>query len=395
MKDYLIQRFNYLENKHFKNYKNDSPFGDESNLLIDSLINRIDTIINNSIKSKNYNYKTELLEINKQLLQVVSIATVDDFELRDTIEDILKNAFRLAIQYIENRNQNYKNKLNNSDLKSQEKLEELKSNGFSEFSMINDNSFSDFSDKLLNEARLKYENIEDWRGANSLNQENYFFNLISAFITENKIIELISDYKEMDMEFIYAAWDYSHNRQRWFKNNHVIGEMSPTNYYHFDGDDDVAKMMIYLTDVKSGNGVFKYVKGSNLQDRSIFLNCVYTSIDSLISPRFSKLDNLYGRGLMLYRKDLFMKFPNSFIGSTHFGDDLISPSDLAEYLISNTVEFRRLKGSVIIFDGYLGVHAGGNPISGERLAIQVAFRKKRVIKPLGKIVNFIKSKLNN
>ncbi|MGZ3921902.1 MAG: hypothetical protein ACXVC7_16500, partial [Bacteroidia bacterium] len=86
---------------------------------------------------------------------------------------------------------------------------------------------------------------------------------------------------------------------------------------------------------------------------------------------------LYGRGLFLYRKDLLMKFPKKFMGSTHFGDDIEANTALSKYLIDNTVTFYNNKGAAILFDGYTGIHAGSNAHTGERLAVQIAFMKSK------------------
>ncbi len=100
-----------------------------------------------------------------------------------------------------------------------------------------------------------------------------------------------------------------------------------------------------------------------------------------------KKENLYGRGLFLYRKDLLMKFPVSFMGTTHFGDDLAENSDLSRYLLANTIVFTKPKGTVVLFDGFRGIHAGGNADTGERLAVQVAFIQKNKVSVKDKIAN--------
>ena len=91
------------------------------------------------------------------------------------------------------------------------------------------------------------------------------------------------------------------------------------------------------------------------------------------SGHFSQ--NLFRNG-----RSLLMQFPTCFIGSTHFGDHLVEESELSRYLLDNTVVFTRPAGSCIVFDGFLGVHAGGNPLSGERLAVQIGFARRRSLR---------------
>ena len=65
-----------------------------------------------------------------------------------------------------------------------------------------------------------------------------------------------------------------------------------------------------------------------------------------------------------------MKFPKAFRGTTHFGDDLIEGSALSDYLLDRTITFTEKQGTAVLFDGFLGIHAGNNANQGERLAIQ-------------------------
>jgi len=383
MKKNLIHQFDYLINDNFKDFADGNPFSESDNLEIMELIDLIDPIIgltiNSNSKDTAKNFHTGADKYIQRLKSILNERSKDNVELNEVLMTIIKVAVLKVEAYLEYTilNNDYRNKLTGHNELINEKVNTLKRDGYVEFQIVKTDQFEEWSNNQLVSARKKYENESDWRGANSYPENSNEFKIIQQFIKDQNILEIISEYKQMNMRMLYAAWDYAHNRQKWFRNNHQYNRISATNYYHLDADVDVAKMLIYLTDVKEDDGPFKFVRGSNTMPRSIFLTYIYSAIDTEISPRYAQKSNLYGRGLFLYRKDLLMKFPNCFMGTTHFGDDLIDNSSLSNHLIDNTVTFTRSKGTAVLFDGFSGIHAGGNADKGERLAVQVAFRRKK------------------
>jgi hypothetical protein len=388
MEKHFIQNLKYEKNSYYNSLNIINNFSVSDNIEILNLINSIDAVISfliqpNLTYSKN-KFQSLAGTYLSEFKNLLSERSKNDHELLENLMLIFETTVASVEKYIENMSNNldYKktNLINKTNSSLIEKISTIKENGYLEFEFEQSTDFLSWSEEQLNEARLKYSNESDWRGANSYDLNSKEFKFIQEFIYDQKILEIISAYKNMNMEIVYAAWDYSHNRQKWFRNNHEYDHLSPTNYFHYDADVDVAKMLIYLTDVNDGDGPFKFVKSSNTMPRSTFINYIYSAIDTKISPKFANKENLYGRGLFLYRKDLLMKMPYCIIGSTHFGDDLIEGSELSSYLLNHTVVFKRKKGTVVLFDGYKGIHAGGNAHTGERLAIQVAFRRSKSTK---------------
>jgi ectoine hydroxylase-related dioxygenase (phytanoyl-CoA dioxygenase family) len=174
------------------------------------------------------------------------------------------------------------------------------------------------------------------------------------------------------------AWafpNYSHHRQQWFRINQQES-ISPTNYYHLDKDKNMIKILIYLTDVNDQDGPFRYVRGSNLWNKSICTFALHYGIDFKVNKFLIGEESDFKNNIFTKRTDILSEFPDAFIGSTHFGDFLKKDSDISKILLNESVVFTRKKGTMIIFDGGMGVHSGGNANGGERLAIQVAYRKK-------------------
>jgi hypothetical protein len=362
----------------------ESSFSSADNVEIYSLINEIDTIVNFVILGKDFdclkNYHHYADSYLNKLKSLLLDRAKGDNELRDVLILIFNEASVLVERYIINMsaNDDFSKCRNESfDHLIKDSVALMESQGFLEFQLPQTDEFEQWCKIQMVAAKKQYENESDWRGANAYASTDSGYGIIKNFIKENRILEILSAYKKMNMSFFYAAWDYSHNRQKWFRNNHEYNHISPTNYYHFDADEDVSKMLIYLSDVSAGDGAFKVVKSSNVHSRSVFLTYAAYVIDTQISSKFRHEDNLYGRGLFLYRKDLLLKFPEAFMTSTHFGDDLEEGSALSNFLLDNTVTFERKKGTAVLFDGYNVIHAGGNADKGERLAVQIAFKRDR------------------
>jgi len=209
--------------------------------------------------------------------------------------------------------------------------------------------------------------------------ESKIFKLIQEFIDENRIFEMVSDYMDSKLELAWAFPSYSHHRQKWFRIQDQE-KISPTNYYHIDKDRNMIKILIYLTDVNDQDGPFKYVKGGNLWKKSICTFALHYGIDFKVNKLLIGEESDFKNNIFTTRADILSEFPDAFIGSTHFGDFLQRDSDTTKLLLDESVVFTRKRGTLIIFDGGMGVHSGGNAYGGERLAIQIGYRKKLTIK---------------
>ncbi len=254
-------------------------------------------------------------------------------------------------------------------------------NGYCEYLIPMSSAFAAYRDEQLEKARMMYAGRDDWRG---IQWEGYRgtdgCKSILEFIAKNGIAEMVSAYKRAEMELKYIGWDYNHHRQTWFKNVIGVEKRSATNYYHMDAEPDMVKMMVYLTDVGEGDGPFRYVRGSHRLQRSMFRFGLHLGVDKRVNAMIEGPSGHFSQNLFRNGRSLLMQFPTCFIGSTHFGDHLVEGSELSRYLLDNTVVFTRPAGSCILFDGFLGVHAGGNPLSGERLAVQIGFGRRRSLR---------------
>lgn len=384
----VLQNFDYYNNTLFTEYiPTNKIFTNEEEIHIFEAIKRIDIYLNYYILQANSlsveNFKKSIADDIQIINNILNSKKDRDLEL--ITKQLTNMAIELSVKHILSK----VNKIN-VDNNFDSRLPSLKKDGFYTFTIPETTEFHSLCDELMISHRKMYEKQDDWRGANAFEggiQKDKFFLFFEKFILDNKIDELISKYHGAKCRIKYIASDYCHSRQTWFRNNHEGQDIIKTNYIHFDADPNVSKMLIYLSDVTDNDGPFKFVRGSNLQQISLFLKYMHYSLEQINNPIFSRKDDLYVRGLFTNRKDLLMKLPNILIGATHFGDDLLEGSVLYNYVVDNLVSFEASKGTCILFDGFSGLHVGGNPLHGERLAIQVAFEYevKKVYNPIRRL----------
>jgi hypothetical protein len=392
MSHHFIQNIEYIKNPKYKD-SYDPIFSEADNEYVFRMTTDIDELLQSSHIQGTKPQVVQGLIKNKMLAlqQFVSDKSKGNMELQEALTLAVEVATTYLVEYIEfTYNPGFKAK---KSLVASSQLDSLKENGYLELSFGNNPDFEAWRAQLLEQARAKYHGLEDWRGANSMSFHEQGYQIIEQFVRQNQILELISAYKGMDMELEYAAWDYAHFRQKWFRVSDDINSMNPTNYYHYDADVNVAKMLVYLTDVSLKDGPFRFVKGSNTEKRSVCVTALNHGLERGTNKKLKVYNKLYPRTLWNERKDLLMKFPIAFMGATHFGDDLHAQNPLTKYLLDKTEIFVRPAGSAILFDGFAGVHAGGNAAEGERLAVQIAFKRKdNGIKQLKKDLNRFKMK---
>jgi len=374
MKFNLIQNLDYERNSHFTKYIPENRlFSEKDEIEIFELIKKIDVNLNFFLNKANSRSAEDF-----RLSIVDEVNQFKNLLLLKNDSDIYLIASQLVDFAVDRSAAHIKLKVNSvkvDDL-TDERLPKLKKDGFYEFNIPKSDEFDSICNELMFSHKKMYENEVDWRGANAfecVTKKDKYFLFFEKYILDNKIDELISQYHGAKCRIKYIASDYCHSRQQWFKNNHEGQGLIKTNYVHFDADPNISKMLIYLSDVTENDGPFQIVRGSNLQQISLFLKYIHFGLEVLNSEKFAKGGDFYGRGLHVERKDLLMKLPIILIGATHFGDDLIEGSMLYNYIVDNMVSFNRNKGACVLFDGFAGLHTGGNPKNGERLAVQVAF----------------------
>ncbi|MBU3676261.1 MAG: hypothetical protein FGM54_03640 [Chitinophagaceae bacterium] len=379
---HFIQQFDYSVNPIFSEHT-ERVFSDADNIAIYEQIRRIDFWVDVYLTEKHLVKKTQIEQTIQKSVQAIRVIlharTQTESLLRQAVDVCLEEAHQYVLRLMQfSEYPSYSYKSGQAVSFDTDRYNHMVQHGYCEYQLPETTAFKQYCQLQMEEARMKYRDTDDWRGAN---WEGYDktegYQILKNFILDQHILDLVSAYKGKEMEFKYIAWDYNHHRQLWFKNVNGVEKRSPTNYYHFDADPNVAKMMIYLSDVNETDGPFRYVKGSHSLARSPFTIGLHYGVDAKVNPLVPAPFSRFRRNAFTHNRALLMQLPHAFLGSTHFGDDLVENSALSRYLLDNTVVFTRPAGAGIVFDGYLGVHAGGNPISGERLAVQVGFIQKK------------------
>lgn len=207
---------------------------------------------------------------------------------------------------------------------------------------------------------------------------------IQRALQSKGILSAVSHYMGCEMEWLYAALDFSHHRQNWYKDCYADSDLptAKTVYMHFDADPDIVKAMLYLSDVDEASGPFRYVRGSHRWQRSPFLFALHKGFDVEQTKSFPMEADGLDYKLGYYRPRFFLRdhrrdlltLPSAFRGTTHFGDDIVDESDLSRHLLACEETFLGPPGTLIVFNGSAGIHRGSQVERGERWAVQIAMR---------------------
>lgn len=206
-------------------------------------------------------------------------------------------------------------------------------------------------------------------------------NAVKLASKEAGIIDVLSDFKKNKMTLLGAGLEYSCAEQSWHQDlySDVGLADSPLRYLHVDEGDCFPKSMIYITPVNEENGATRAIPQSNLWERSDFLFRMHKALDRVVGDRYaSYVRKSHYRPIARHAelRRIFMCLPKSFQGSSHFGDDLLEGSELANALKKVENPYYSEGGDTLVFDGPHLLHRGSLVKSGERMAIQVIYRNQ-------------------
>ena len=207
------------------------------------------------------------------------------------------------------------------------------------------------------------------------------WNAVKLASKEAGIIDVLSDFKKNQMTLLGAGLEYSCAEQSWHQDlySDVGLADSPLRYLHVDEGDCLPKSMIYITSVNEENGATRAIPRSNLWERSDFLFRMHKALDSVVGNRYaSYVRKSHYRPIARHPelRRIFMCLPTVFQGTSHFGDDLLEGSDIANVLERMEKPYYSKGGDALVFDGPHLLHRGSLVKSGERMAIQVVYRNQ-------------------
>jgi hypothetical protein len=207
---------------------------------------------------------------------------------------------------------------------------------------------------------------------------------VKARLKKLGVFEVMQGYLRSQMDFYYVALELSGPQQTWYRDCYQDAglPMARTVYVHSDADVGMLKGMLYLGEVGPQNGPFSYVEGSNTWRRSAFRYAAHRATDTLSAEDFplrpGNLDYEMGyyrpRFKLPEQRRLLASLPRDFMGTSHFGDDLLDGTPESEQVLRHERQFLSRDANLVLFDGSLGLHRGGLVAQGERLALQIGFR---------------------
>lgn len=202
--------------------------------------------------------------------------------------------------------------------------------------------------------------------------------LVQKECEESETAKHLADYFGPHIEVGGVALELSPKEARWWRARSAT-HSSTSLYCHVDERIDLPKAIIYLNDVGADNGPF-----------SVFPNFLENLSLPLFSRWFGRLvgtaalnvpeiaeQSCYHRPFCSERlRKAFMLLPNELRFQSHFGWDVQTGSEIEEELARSEIVFLGQAGTTIVFDGGELVHRGGLTTSGDRLALQVVFRRR-------------------
>jgi hypothetical protein len=204
---------------------------------------------------------------------------------------------------------------------------------------------------------------------------------IKRGVKQAGILDVLSEFKGNEMTMLGAGLEYSYPGQGWYQNLYSDVGLSggPFQYLHYDEGDCLPKSMIYVTPVDEDCGPTRAIPTSNTWEISECRIRMHRALDRIIGDRYSQLDERGGYRVLARRPELrrvFMELPAAFRGSSHFGDDIMSNTDLAATLQALEIPYVSKGAQTMVFDGPHLLHRGSLVRSGERLALQVVYRNR-------------------
>jgi hypothetical protein len=204
---------------------------------------------------------------------------------------------------------------------------------------------------------------------------------IKRAVKEAGILDVLSEFKQNRMTLLGAGLEYSCPEQDWYQSLYAdVGLFdSPMQYLHVDEGDCLPKSMIYVTPVSDENGATRAIPGSNRWEKSECQFRMHKALDRVVGNRYAKfVRKAHYRPLARHAelRRIFMELPKPFQGSSHFGDDVLVGTKLADTLAKQEIPYLSQGGQALVFDGPHLLHRGSLVKSGERMALQVIYRNQ-------------------
>ncbi|MBT8534594.1 phytanoyl-CoA dioxygenase family protein [Polynucleobacter paneuropaeus] len=236
---------------------------------------------------------------------------------------------------------------------------------------------------LKHRAELRQRALSDPMNRSVINIpfNSELWNAIKLASREAGIFDVLSEFKKNQMTLLGAGLEYSCSEQNWHQNLYSDVGLAdgPLRYLHIDEGECLPKSMIYITPVSEENGPTRAIPQSNLWGKSEFIVHMHKALDNVAGCRYAKyVSKSHYRPIARHAelRRIFMGLPKPFQGSSHFGDDLLAGSEIANSLEKLETSYCSEGGDALVFDGPHLLHRGSLVKTGDRMALQVVYRNQ-------------------
>ncbi|MAJ90488.1 MAG: hypothetical protein CMD08_04350 [Flavobacteriales bacterium] len=197
--------------------------------------------------------------------------------------------------------------------------------------------------------------FDRWKNLNKNSIEN-----INKLFDKAGILEACSNYYARRMKVTIARLTVGKPTDNHWKQ--FLYDCKKTTKYtnlHMDAAEGVMKGMMYLNEVKLGNGETSFLPKSNrfIYDPLQAIFCRAIAVGSYCHNPIS-------------RRSVF-RLPKKLRVTSNFGRLIDNKSNLRKYLDKNLVKLTSNVGNLLLFDPGAGIHNGGVLKYGERIALQI------------------------
>ena len=197
--------------------------------------------------------------------------------------------------------------------------------------------------------------FDRWKDLNksSVNNINKIFNEVG-------IIEACEHYYAREMKVTHVRLTIGKPTDKhWKQFLYDCKKITKYTNLHVDAAEGVMKSMLYLNEVKKGNGSTSFLPKSN--------RFIYDPLQSLFSRAIAVGSYCHNP---ISRRSVF-RLPRKLRVTANFGRLIDNKSNLKKYLDKNLINLTSDVGNTLLFDPGAGIHNGGILKYGERVALQI------------------------
>ena len=297
------------------------------------------------------------VKFNQELDKIINSTYKDIPNSKDEQKESLKWRSYLNKYFLFYKKKDFKSKI----IKNNKIFNNLFNNGFDIFSLdikkiINKDIENKY--KILTERKdwaPPPGTFDRWKDLNKKTSDN-----INKIFHDAGIIEACENYYRRKMRVGTVRLTIGKPTDKhWLQFLYDCKKTTKYTNLHFDASEGVMKAMLYLSEVKKGNGETSFLPKSN--------RFIYDPLQFIFSRAIAVGSYCHNP---ISRRSVF-RLPKKLRVTSNFGRLIDDKSSLKKYLDKSLVKLTTDVGNTLLFDPGAGIHNGGVLKSGERIALQI------------------------